>query len=79
MSALHKTLCYEGHLACYRSCLSALSEPHGAAEDWHGSTLVHASHWHIAMALVCLEPPTRHTCYMCVAKNGISAPLPHIV
>lgn len=46
--------------------------------DWRGSTLVPgATNWHIS--LVCRKPPTRHTCYMHVAKNGISAPLPHIV
>lgn len=46
--------------------------------DWRGSTLVPgATNWHIS--LVCCKPPTRHTCYMYVAKNGISAPLLHSV
>ena len=29
--------------------------------------------------MVCRKPPTRHTCYMSVAKNCISAPLPNTV
>ena len=46
--------------------------------DWRGSTrMPGASNWHIP--LVCCKPHTGHTCYMYVAKNGISAPLPHIV
>lgn len=48
------------------------------AGDWRCSILVPgATNWH--MLLVCCKPPTRHTCYMCVAKNGISAPLQNMV
>lgn len=47
------------------------------AWDWHSSPLVPgATNWHTL--LVCHEPPARHTCYMCVAKNHISAPLPYL-
>lgn len=57
---------------------SAQNEPHGAGWRLAWLTLMPgATNWHIP--LVCRKPPTRHTCYMHVAKNDISAPLLHIV